>query len=264
MSFSNEILMAFADGELDAATRSAVEAAMRDDSALAEQVAQHQAMRKDVFKAFAAVLDEPIPDRLSASLQSASPTQEMRVPAANIATHAHATISDGKPAANDAKGWSWPQWGTMAAMLMIGIALGHLTQSDRQSDSQLALSSSANGVLTAQGVLDMALSKQLASTGEANAAVKIGISFVSTDGNYCRSFTLQREAAIMSGLACKAGTKWEVPVIAQGTTSTSEYRAAASETPAVVLDAIDHRLAGKALDAAGEQAAMQRDWRPVH
>lgn len=263
MSFTNETLMAFADGELDASTRGAIEEAMRHDHALAERVAQHQAMRRNVFNAFASVLDEPIPDRLSALLQPATIDPDMRSPAVGADPVALEAIVTGKRAANDANGWSWQQWGAMAAMLMVGILIGHFSMSDRQIDQPLALSSGGNSVLTAQGALDAALSTQLAGTAPADAAVKIGISFVSTDGNYCRSFTVQGEATGMTGLACKNGATWQIPVIAQSATPKSEYRTAGSETPAAILDAIDHRIAGNALDAAGEQAAMQRGWQPA-
>ena len=45
MSFSDETLMAFADGELDDITSHEVELAMRLDPAIAEKVRLHQALR---------------------------------------------------------------------------------------------------------------------------------------------------------------------------------------------------------------------------
>ena len=48
MSFSEETLMAFADGEVDEATRRAVEQAIRHDPALAARVRRHQSLRADV------------------------------------------------------------------------------------------------------------------------------------------------------------------------------------------------------------------------
>ena len=53
MKFSDETLMAYADGELDDDQRAAIERAVGADPALAERVAQHQALRSDVFAAFA-------------------------------------------------------------------------------------------------------------------------------------------------------------------------------------------------------------------
>ncbi|MYN08151.1 zf-HC2 domain-containing protein, partial [Pseudoduganella aquatica] len=46
MSFSDDILMAYADGELDQATRRAVEAAALRDAVLAQRLARFQAARQ--------------------------------------------------------------------------------------------------------------------------------------------------------------------------------------------------------------------------
>ena len=65
MTFSEETLMAYADDELDAQTRGAVEAAMASDPEIAARVAQHKALRGELRVAFNNVLDEPIPQRLA-------------------------------------------------------------------------------------------------------------------------------------------------------------------------------------------------------
>ena len=64
MKYSDEILMAYADGELEEPRRSEVEHAVRADPALAAIVERHRALRRDVFSAFAGVLDEPVPPQL--------------------------------------------------------------------------------------------------------------------------------------------------------------------------------------------------------
>ena len=52
MSPSDETLMAYADGEADEATRKLVETAMRDDPEVAARVARHRALRAAVSGAF--------------------------------------------------------------------------------------------------------------------------------------------------------------------------------------------------------------------
>ena len=64
MQFSDEILMAYADGEVDADTRLQIEAAMTLDPTLAERIDKHRRLRTDLGAAFGGVLDEPIPARL--------------------------------------------------------------------------------------------------------------------------------------------------------------------------------------------------------
>jgi hypothetical protein len=241
MSFSEETLMAYADGELDPKTRIAVEQAMLRDPAVAERVRRHQALRADVFAAFAPVIDEPVPKRLQPRRAGGTVIDLGEARAARLGTA-------GK------RRWSWPEWGAMAATLVVGVLAGIAGVSGLQGP----FSASGDGQLVAQGALSEALSQQLASSAPAAAEVKIGVSFVAKDGAYCRSFAMGASA----GLACQEGGKWKVPVLAPAAGGgEGAYRQAGSAMPAAVLDAIDQRIAGKALDAAGEQAAQKNGWK---
>ncbi len=246
MKFSDEILMAFADGELAEPARSEVERAMRGDPALAERIALHRALRSRVSNAFADVLDEPVPPRLQASLVSGKVVQLDAVRAAR------------QQQVRADSGWSWRQRGAMAASLVVGVLAGALGLRSVQGDGELASMSVKDGALVAQGKLDTALTKQLASAGAAGGQVRIGISFAAKDGSYCRSFAMGTAA----GLACRKGGQWAIPVLAEGAPATAgAYRQAGSEMPPAVLEAIDQRLSGAALDANDERAARQRGWK---
>jgi hypothetical protein len=67
-----------------------------------------------------------------------------------------------------------------------------------------------------------------------------------------------------AGLACREGGQWTIPVLAEAEKEAAGgYRQAGSALPPAVLDAIDARIAGKPLDAAGEEAARARSWQPA-
>ena len=245
MRFSDETLMAFADGELDEATRSAVERAMRTDPALAAKVRQHIALRNDVFRAFARTLDEPVPPRLKQVVHSAKVVQLDSVRAAK------------KTVVEVPRRWAWPEWGAIAATLAIGVLAGSLGLDSLRGETQLASSVGSNGMLVARGALDTALTRQLASAPPAGSMVKIGVSFVSKEGQYCRSFATGSAA----GLACRSGAEWKIPVLAEsGAAGEGAYRQAGSAMPPAVLEAIDARAAGTSLDAQAEEAAALRRW----
>ncbi len=262
MSFSDETLMAFADGELDSKTRAAIEAAMASDAAIARRVAQHLALRNDVFAAFAPILDETVPQRLSnASKDVKKPP--MVAPVIELAAVRAARMPPPVPPAQ--RRWSWPEWGALAATLIVGVLAGHvglptlLGEKDGASDAALT---SANGKLIAKGPLAQALSSQLASAQPANATVKIGVSFRSKDGQFCRSFVMHGG---LSGLACHRASDnaWQLPLVAQTTAAQSAtYRQAGADIPSAVLQAIDERIEGPSLDVAGESQAIARRWRP--
>jgi len=243
MSFSDEILMAYADGELEPALRAEVEQAMRADPALAAKVERHRALRADEFAAFAGVLDEPVPGRLQ--------------PRADRGSHVRVDALEAAGARPLPARWSWPQWGAMAASLIVGVFGGAVGWQGMHANGSAAPFAREGGALVAQGALAQALSQQLASEQAQGADVKLGVSFQAKDGSYCRSFTL----GSASGLACRNGGAWRVPVLAEGEPGQGgAYRQAGSETPGAVLDAIDQRIAGGALDAAGERAARGHGW----
>ncbi len=245
MSFSDETLMAFADGELDESTRRLVEQAMRQDPEVAAKVARHKALRSKVFGAFAHTLDEPVPAHLK---QATQPSKVVRLDAVRAA----------RREALARRRWSWPEWGALAATLVVGVLAGVFGLKGVQGEPQLATVVGKDGALVAQGRLAQALSQQLASAPAADSGIRMGVSFVARDGAYCRSFML----GAAGGLACRSGAEWKVPVMAETAGGVSgAYRQAGGELPAVVLEAIDQRIAGQALDASAEQAAVQQGWK---
>lgn len=249
MSFSEETLMAYADNELDAQTRAAVEAAMATDPEVARRVAQHKKLRGQLGAAFGKTLDEPTPQRLIDAARGA-PTVRREgnvIPLRRKNTPQRA----------------WPQWASMAASLVVGVLIGQAIL--RNSGGTGGPVTSRNGQLVANGDLAHALTEQLASTQTDQTPVRIGVSFNSKAGDYCRTFTVHDTTAL-AGLACRDHDDWHVRVLAQTkqTPTTSDgnttYRQAASEIPKSVMDAIEETIAGDPLDTHAEAAAREENW----
>jgi hypothetical protein len=235
MTYSDETLMAYADGELEPAERAAIEQAMQADPAIAEAVARHRALRQDIAAAFAGILDEPVPARL-----------QPQVPAPVLSLDAARAE---RAVAKARRTWSWPEWGALAAMLVVGVLAGKALPGGAP-----AIAGNA-GQVVAQGELASALDRQVG--GQGGGKVKVGVSFAARDGDYCRTFVMGTSA----GLACRAGGQWKIPVLSETAPEAGGgYRQAGSALPAAVLDAVDERIAGKPLDAAGEEAARARGW----
>lgn len=287
MSVPDELLMAYADGELSgaehAAERARVEAAIQSDPALANRVEQHRALRAQLKATFDPVLDEPVPDRLLAAARNMR-NSHAGAPNGGAATSGarlsgvepgsprqrSATVTDigraraaRESAARAQKSggaiWSWPQWGAIAVSLIIGVIIGHLALQTPDTSPIV----SREGRLVAQNGLAEALSTQLASTQPADAPVQIGTSFKAKSGAYCRTFVLHEGEAI-GGLACRNGDAWDVHTLARAAGSPAGdggYRPAASEMPAAVRTAVEDEIVGDPLDSGGERQAKQNQWK---
>lgn len=247
MTFPDEVLMAYADGELDADTRAAVDAAMASDPDIARRIARHEALRSRVRSAFNKVLDEPVPARLLAAVRSepADPRKNNSMPLRR----------------RQVRSWAWPQWTAIAASLIVGVIAGRLASVRTENSGPIL---TRDGRLLAAGALAAALSDRLAGDQTAADPVRIGVSFRSKSGEYCRTFALRRPAAL-AGLACRANDGWQVGVLARAESpdgGSGTYRQAASSMPPAVIAAVGDRIVGEPLDRRSEAAARARRWQP--
>jgi hypothetical protein len=260
MSVSEEMLMAYADGEYDAperlAERSAIEAAVRSDPELAKRVEQHQALRRRVGALYAEVLDEPVPERLIAAVRGTRGAQ----PQAGIVDLGRARTARQRGAADAVRrvGRVIPRWAALAASLMVGLVAGYLAWSPRESGLIMA----AGGQLTARSSLERALTSRIAGQQATVDSVHVGLSFKSKSGAYCRTFALQQTESL-SGLACRHGDRWRIEALARTSVApglSAAYRPAGSELPDAVRVVVEAQMAGEPLDAQGEALAQQHDW----
>lgn len=247
MTFPDEVLMAYADDELDARTRAAVEAAMASDPEIARRIAQHKALRTRIHTAFNKVLDEPVPARLLQVVRS-GPRVSGKTNVVPLRRHR-------------AQLWAWPQWSAIAASLIVGVIAGRLLLVRSGVPGPIV---ARGGRILASGTLAGALSDRLAADQTDSDQVRLGVSFRSRSGNYCRTFALAAPAAL-AGLACHAADGWQVQVLARTEspgTGSGAYRQAASSMPSAVIAAVSHLIAGEPLDAHAEAAARARHWQP--
>ena len=236
MTYSDEMLMAYIDRELDAATTASIDAAIAGDPDLAARVERQRKVAQAVHAAFEPVLQEPMPKRLL-----------------------DAAAGNATAAARAPRRWTWFEWGVVAASLALGIAIGAALMGRGSPDSGEIVAE--RGQLVARGALARALAQQLASTQKPDSPVRIGLTFVSKGGEYCRTFAVDPSAT--AGLACADATGWRVDVLVPATTAgkSAEYRTAAGELPPAVLRSIEERMQGRSLDAGAERMAQQRGWR---
>jgi anti-sigma factor RsiW len=246
---SDETLMAYADGEADAATRAQVEAAMHEDPEVARRVARHRALRDVMRGAGASVLDEPVPERLIAAARGRAPATGTVV---DLSQAREAAI---RKAPGLSRGW---QPAAMAASLLMGLALGYLVW---HQGSAALIQANSSGGLVAGAVLAEALSTQLSDERSPSRLATAGLSFRAKTGDYCRAFALMGADA-SSGLACHQANGWSIKVLAQSSSAggPTQFRTAGSELSPAIRAAIEGSIEGEPLDHAGEVAARQTGW----
>jgi hypothetical protein len=239
--FSDEMLMAYADGELDLVARAEIEAAIARDPEVARAVERHRALAARVRGAYEGVLGEAVPDRLAALVAppGSAPVDEL------AARRRAVRIPVGR--------WQLPAWAALAASVAVGLCVGLFL-----AHAPSAPYEEVDGAFVARGALDAALTTELASLPD-GSGVSIGISFRDHDGDYCRTFHMHREASV-SGLACRHGDAWRLEVLAAAPERTGELRPAGA-MPLAVLHAVDAAIEGEPLDAGAEAKARDAGWR---
>lgn len=267
MSFSDEVLIAYADGELAEPVRSEVARAVQADPQVAARLARHQAVRARLLGAFGAAAEDAPPLLRSVSGSPGSPGSPgnpgaarpnvIDMAAERAARHALPALpSQMLPVTPKRTPRPWHRWAGLMAALSLGVVLGAGGLLASDDTVTLAQVGGIDGALVASGALDTALSKQLASLSQ-DGPVRMGLSFIGKDGNYCRSFQLDRAA----GLACRNAKRWQLATLVQTPQrAPGSARPSFNATPLELSRAIDERIIGAALDARGEQIALRLGW----
>ncbi|MFA9215761.1 MAG: anti-sigma factor [Sphingomonadaceae bacterium] len=253
MSFSDDTLIAFVDGELDEAVRRSIEEGLRADDALAARIARLRLQRGERSERFGA--QPPRPRRAGTVVQLASVR-------ATRAAHAAAA----KKAAQ--RSWGWQEWSALLLALLLGVLAGKVGLARWQpawlgEPAPPSTVASRDGVLLAQGRLAWALSQQMGGAAPVENEVRVGLSFLSNEGTYCRTFTLAGASQDLTGIACRASDDWRIPVLVQGLRPLPQrggFRSHGVEMPGALLEGIDQRIVGGMLDARAELEALRRGW----
>ena len=251
MRFSEETLMAYADGELDAEMRSAVEAQMADNADLADAVAlqieNRHALQAKLRAAFDGALSEELPPRLLSAAR-AEPVSSASEPATS-------TAASGETPRSTRSRWSWLHWTVIVASLVIGLLVGSFVL-QRERDPFVV----ERGRMQARAELDTALSMQSGGAIDRETGIQIGVSYLAKNGDYCRTFTL-RDAQVLAGLACRRSSQWWIDALtATKADASGTYRMANANVPALILGLVEDTIAGDPLDGEQEVEARERGW----
>ena len=237
--YDDETLMRRIDGEMPVAERDRIDAAAASDADLAARLA---ALRTT-----------------SAAARAAFPLQSD----ARDADLARLIMASG---AAPTKSAGWKLWLAQAFAPRSAVIWGGLATTAFVAGLLIApsLNGSTGFALTSDGAvadsgLVRVLDTGLAADGADAQGRAVGLTFRNAEGNWCRTFTATQDQ--VAGLVCRQGDAWRLQALAPVGAPGAEIRTASSDTPAVVLAAVDTTIAGDAADTAAERRARDDGWR---
>jgi hypothetical protein len=230
--YSDEILMCFADGELDEATSAEIAAAVDADPALADRVAIFLKTRSLSTRAMAPMLDEPVPHELRRRVEAmVAETPQPRASVVELAGRRPARLA------------RVPSWAALPAAASIAAVLGGLTgwmlsSKDERQASGLAVAG-LDGPALVDALASVPSGKQAALEGTRHRFVGIA-SFRDATGALCREFEVDMaDGPTMISVACREAGNWQVRLVIVAPGDQAGYAPASStETLDAYLAAI--------------------------
>jgi hypothetical protein len=245
MKATDEMLMAYADGELDETTAEALQRTVDADPALLRRLADFQTTRALAKSAFAAVLDEEVPERLFAAVRpQAARLAVLRLPRLR---------------------WGWLPVGAAVAASVAGLALGTaLTLRPAGEASLLGSEQRVAELLETVPSGEMRPLPTGLSGAEPSGTFRATGSYLAAVG-VCRSFEVALGADSVAGwrgVACRRDGDWTIElVVADPAVPGGENYAPASDAAAQAVDAfLDAAGSGGTLDEAAERRLVESGW----
>ena len=258
---SDEMLMAYVDGELDDGGRAAIEAYLATAPGADERLRIFEATGRGLSDLFDQPMREPVPQRLI-----------------DIVNAPDKVVAFGRVASRrQQSSIAWPT--ALAASLTMlaaaGSAYWFAAHRGGSAGAGFGVAVASNGDRVAAhavaAVLDTVASGTTASAAVdgQNAAIKPVFTFSTENSGFCRQYTITApDALAYGGVACKAPTgNWRVEAYEaleakQGASDGKIAPAAGNAGPKSVEDAVDRLIYGDVLGAEAERAAIARGWRP--
>jgi hypothetical protein len=251
---TDEILMAFADGELDEPVRGAVEEAMAKDPAIGERVAEYMRSRRLVQSALSTEDHLAVPPALRAAVVRQALAAEGK---ARENTRL-AALNDGAARSATSAGYRLSRMSLRLAASLAAFAVGtgiffagRWTGSHEPAGQALVARLDSSPV---RRTLSAAVSGQQhdLEAGQFRAIA----TYRSGNGGICREFTLQDASGKANAVACRSNSDWNVTFALVEPAQTSGYAPAdGSDLIGAYLQKVN---AGGPLEPPSEREALSK------
>ncbi len=262
---TDELLMAYADGELDSADQRRVELHLAAEPEAGKRLAMFAQTGRGLGLLFDQPMREAIPERLLETVlgpgatagSNATKTAQRR---ANILTFFIDAVMPARSA--------WQPAFAVVGLVAVGAAAGWSLNNSHDSTPSSPIAALTDGALVASKAFASVLDATPSGT-EARVekqTVKPLLSFQNVAGSYCRQYELfNTSGAHFSGVGCRAGNgAWQIEVHTQMGNAASSSRPAiapaSGRSSPIVESIVDRMIKGDALGAAAERALIESKW----
>ncbi|MBX9458889.1 MAG: hypothetical protein KL863_24185 [Rhizobium sp.] len=251
--FDAETLMAFADGELDAAMAARVAGALDGDPSLAAEVEMYRSTRAAIAEAMQPVVREAVPPSLTLSvLAMVERDREARAQPASVVRGGVVSLDKARSRRRSkAPAWLMPM--AAALVLVAGGSGGYFIGSRLPAPVPVEFASIDDpAIIQALSEIPSGNAVDVPGTGRTIEPI---LSFQLEDGTLCREYKLKGpEAKGVVSIACREQDRWKTHLLMASTRVEEGFEPAGSaETIDAYLASIH---AGSPLDGPAEDAAL--------
>ena len=230
---SDDMLMAYADGELDAAQAEEIRRAVANNTALAAKLAEFEATRRLARDAFAGIKEQPIPPELVQTVLTHEP-----------------------PKPEQRRSPFMTQFMPLAASLaMVAGAIGYVVGTRSAGTSLLGADNAVAAALESSdsgAVFDVDGGRRITVLATYRLPDRV-----------CRSFMDSVASGAVKGLACRTGAQWTVEVaVAQPPSASGSYTPASDQATPSIDAFLDAAGAEGPVDGTAEAVLRKQGWRP--
>jgi len=234
MDITDELIIAYVDGELDIELAKRLSIEIARDGVLRTRMEDQVRLKARIQSTYGALIHEVVPPRFGALLYDSYRPQPRRRYAGGMRRDIG--------------------WFAMAAAALLGVGVwSSRTHADLVAHSELGY--------VAAGALANALEHQ---SGEPAAgrhgSFRVVASFQDKDGRYCRLFEGSRKG---SGVACRTDARWQIIGLTSDKASPSaeSYRRASSGMSPALLAVVQDLGASEPLTPEQEKAVLSASWK---
>lgn len=253
---SDETLMAFADGELDAETEALVESALGEDDTLAERLAVFLDSRTMLATTMKPLVEEPVPAALQAGVLAAIAAAGKDTAALENTAPPEEKVAAFRPRQTGARAQRGLSSASMAlaaslAALVVGLGGFMLGQSSTSGPEKTVVA-----LNEALDTLPSGADLVLARAGE---SLHMVASFRDGEGHLCREYEIKARSTLTVAIACHGPEGWQTRLALTNPVAEGYVPASAPETVDAFLTGIGAGAPLSVDEEAGDMAAIRKN-----